>query len=123
MKTWPDALKPCTAGGGSVGRWPPPDSGACTDISCPRPPLSGGGCAGAIWLATCRLSPSLASARHLAESGRSPSSALGPGSDGEPAPKHGPTSVDRGQHEADGMDSRPHFSEEHTAVPYLRRFS
>ena len=23
----------------------------------------------------------------------------------------------------DGMDSRPHFSEEHTAVPYLRRFS
>ena len=70
MKTWMDALGTCTAAGGSVGGWPPPDSGASPDIPCPlRSCFLPTGCAGGIGPATCGLSPAFCNSALFSRSG------------------------------------------------------
>ena len=55
MKTRKDELGICTAADGSFGGWPPPDSGASPDISCP-PNCLPKDAPGDISAATCGLS-------------------------------------------------------------------
>ena len=58
MKTWLDALGTCTADAGSVGGWPPPNSGASPNTPCPHMILL---------LASQHLARSLGPARRLSK--------------------------------------------------------